>query len=92
MELGCVSAVDSCGRTIWIVDAHRDDEKRYVARADELLTSFLELELITRGVAPETQFANRQPARARSRQDSLANGNSTATILQFRVLLRIASS
>jgi hypothetical protein len=61
MELGCVSAVDSCGRTIWIVDAHRDDEKRYVARADELLTSFLELELITREVAPETQFANRQP-------------------------------
>jgi hypothetical protein len=22
---GCVSAIDSKGRTIWIVDAHRDD-------------------------------------------------------------------
>jgi hypothetical protein len=22
---GCVSAIDSNGRTIWIVDAHRDD-------------------------------------------------------------------
>jgi hypothetical protein len=29
---GCVSAVDSYGRTIWIVDAHRDDEKRSVVR------------------------------------------------------------
>jgi hypothetical protein len=31
---GCVSAVDSHGRTIWIVDAHRD-EKRFIVRADE---------------------------------------------------------
>jgi len=36
---GCVSAVDSNGRTIWIADAHRDDGKRYVVRADELLTA-----------------------------------------------------
>src|SRR5436309_7755596 len=28
---GCVSAVDSNGRTIWIADAHRDDGKRFVA-------------------------------------------------------------
>ena len=27
LELGWVSAVDSEGRTIWIVDAHRDDGK-----------------------------------------------------------------
>jgi hypothetical protein len=33
---GCVSAIDSNGRTIWIADAHRDDGKRYVVRADEL--------------------------------------------------------
>ena len=32
---GCVSAVDCKGRTIWIVDAHRDDGKRFVVRADE---------------------------------------------------------
>jgi hypothetical protein len=41
---GCVSAVDSNGRTIWIADAHRDDGKRYVVRADEKLTAFGELE------------------------------------------------
>ena len=44
LELGCVSAVDSEGRTIWIVDAHRDDGRRFVVRADEKLTAFLELE------------------------------------------------
>jgi hypothetical protein len=26
---GCVSALDSSGRTIWIADAHRDDGKRF---------------------------------------------------------------
>src|SRR5438094_7844465 len=41
---GCVSALDLQGRTIWIVDAHRDDGRRLVARADEKLTAFLELE------------------------------------------------
>ena len=41
---GCVSAVDAQGRTIWIVDAHRGDKKRFVVRADEKLTVFMELE------------------------------------------------
>jgi hypothetical protein len=41
---GCVSAIDSNGQTIWIVDAHRDDGKRFVVHADEKLTVFLELE------------------------------------------------
>jgi hypothetical protein len=36
--------VDAHGRTIWIADAHRGDEKRFVARADDKLTAFLELE------------------------------------------------
>jgi len=36
-----MSGVDSKGRTIWIVDAHCDDGKRYVVRVDELLTAFL---------------------------------------------------
>ena len=44
---GCVSAIDSCGRTIWIADAHRDG-KRYVVRADEKLTAFIELEAAIR--------------------------------------------
>ena len=44
---GWVSAVDSRGRTIWIVDVHRGDGKRYVVLADERLTAFLELESAT---------------------------------------------
>ncbi|PYI96700.1 MAG: hypothetical protein DME98_11370, partial [Verrucomicrobia bacterium] len=43
-SLGYVSAIDSRGRTIWIADAHRDNEKRFVVHADEKLTAFLELE------------------------------------------------
>jgi hypothetical protein len=37
----CASASDSVGRTIWIVDAHRDDGKRFIARSDDKLTAFL---------------------------------------------------
>jgi hypothetical protein len=32
---GCVSAIDSNGRTIWIADAHRDDGRRFIVHADE---------------------------------------------------------
>jgi hypothetical protein len=39
---GCVSVIDSNGRTIWIVDAHRDDGRRFTVRADEKLSAFLE--------------------------------------------------
>jgi hypothetical protein len=30
-------------QTIWTADAHRDDGKRFVVRADEKLTAFVEL-------------------------------------------------
>jgi hypothetical protein len=42
-SLGWVSAVDSNGRTIWIADAHREG-KRFIVRADDILTAFVELE------------------------------------------------
>jgi len=42
--LGWVSAIDSSGRTIWIVDAHRAQGKRFIVRADEKLTAFMERE------------------------------------------------
>src|SRR5215470_6685728 len=42
-SVGWVSAVDSEGRTIWIVDARRDG-KRFVVHADEKLMALLELE------------------------------------------------
>ena len=41
---GCVSTIDSNGRTIWIADAHRDDGKRFVVHADEKLAAFVGLE------------------------------------------------
>jgi hypothetical protein len=40
----CVATVDSHGRIIFVADAHRDDGKRFVVRADEKLTAFVELE------------------------------------------------
>ena len=43
-SLGWVSAVDSQGRTIWIVDAHRGDGRRFIVHADEKLSAFVELE------------------------------------------------
>jgi len=43
----CVSAIDSNGRPIFLADAHRDDGKRFIVRADEKLTAFLELESVT---------------------------------------------
>jgi hypothetical protein len=51
---GCVSEIDSNGRTIWIADAHRGDGRRFIVHADELLTAFLGLELAIRsGERPE---------------------------------------
>jgi hypothetical protein len=41
---GCIATVDSNGRTIFVADAYRDDGKRFVVRADEKLTAFVELE------------------------------------------------
>jgi hypothetical protein len=42
-----ISKSDSNGRTIWIAEAHRDG-KRFVVRADEKLTAFIELETVIR--------------------------------------------
>jgi hypothetical protein len=39
-----VSAIDLEGRTIWIADAHRGDGRRFIVRADKILTAFVELE------------------------------------------------
>ena len=50
---GCVAAIDSNGRTIFVADAHRDDGKRFVVRADEKLTAFIELESAIKRDHPE---------------------------------------
>jgi hypothetical protein len=44
---GYVSAFDSRGQTIWIVDAHRHG-KRFVVRADKKLIAFVKLERVPR--------------------------------------------
>jgi hypothetical protein len=38
------TATDARARELFIVDAHRDDGRRFVVRSDELLTALLELE------------------------------------------------
>ena len=45
---GRTTTLDFYGRTTYVADAHRDDGKRFVVHADELLTAFLELELAIR--------------------------------------------
>jgi hypothetical protein len=44
-SLGCVSAIDCEGRTIFVADAHRGDGKRFVLRTEGKLTAFVELQL-----------------------------------------------
>jgi hypothetical protein len=57
----CSSALDDHGRTIFVVDAHCDDGKRFVVRADRKLTAFLELE----SAIHHATALNRPPARPR---------------------------
>jgi hypothetical protein len=45
---GCVLTVDSNGQTIFVVDAHRDNGKRFIVTADKKLKAFLELQQVTR--------------------------------------------
>jgi hypothetical protein len=54
-SLGWVSAVDSNRQTIFIADAHRDG-KRFVVRADEKLTAFMELEGAIRAASVQPSF------------------------------------
>jgi hypothetical protein len=44
---GCVSALDSNGRTIFVADRHRGGQ-RFIVRADEKLSAFVELESMIR--------------------------------------------
>jgi hypothetical protein len=41
---GCVSGVDPRGQTIFVADAHRDDDQRFMVHEDEKLTALVELE------------------------------------------------
>jgi len=65
------------GRTIWIADAHRDDEKgRFIVRAREKLPAFLELE--------STIHAAERPEDRGAREITLDNGRgSSKSLLDF---------
>jgi hypothetical protein len=57
---GCVSAIDSNGRTIWIADAHRDDEKRFLEKererhCDHARTAHAPMKLTIAGKGKEEQ-------------------------------------
>jgi hypothetical protein len=41
---GCISSTDNEGRQFWVVAAEREDSGRFIVRADEKLTAFIELE------------------------------------------------
>jgi hypothetical protein len=64
---GCVSAIDSNGRTIWIADAHRDNGKRFVVHADEKLTASVELEAAIRAADSHNYATNQEIALAMPR-------------------------
>jgi len=61
-SLGYVSAIDSEGRTMWIVNAHRGDGHRFIVRADEKLTAFVELDrrLVRPAVSCKEVFVERR--------------------------------
>jgi hypothetical protein len=67
-SLDWVSAIDSNGRTSSIADAHRDG-KRFIVRADEKLTAFLEFESAIRAA---TSLLDK---RARFFQNSASSGS-----------------
>src|SRR6516165_2157415 len=74
-SLGWVSALDVEGRTIWIVDAHGYG-KRFIVRADEMLTAFLELGSGPGGGTPRGYFCQLwrgQPAARWDRRATRAN-------------------
>jgi hypothetical protein len=60
---------------IWIADAHRGDGKRFVVRADEKLTAFLELESAIRPKRDRSSFSNK-PAATHPRSLAYGRGKS----------------
>jgi hypothetical protein len=70
--LGWLSALDLEGRTIWIVDAHRDDGRRFIVRADEKLTAFLELQAAIHRQPASSQSADGAGLRCSTQRAGIA--------------------
>ena len=45
---GCISSTDQAGRQFWVAAAEREDAGRFIVRADEKMTAFMELEAAIR--------------------------------------------
>jgi hypothetical protein len=58
--LGALVLTSDC-RTIWIADAHRDNGKRFVVRADEKLTAFVKLEAVIQECSKNLILGNYRP-------------------------------
>jgi len=61
-----VSALDSQERTIWFADAHHHHGKRFVMRADEMLTAFVELSEPRLGLPKKRDKQRGLPIRAKA--------------------------
>jgi hypothetical protein len=86
MDFGLGFPVDSERRTIWIVDAHRDDGKRFVVRADEMLTAFMELEAahaIANRLGPTANLCNPEQRLPEKSQTILAGSRRAGFLPQI---------
>src|SRR5262249_38459470 len=72
---GCTSRVDSNGKTIYVADAQRGNANRFVVRADDELTAFVELE---RQIRTEQEIAAIHARHATDPVWKWFNGASTA--------------
>jgi len=61
-----MATTDDKGRPIWVVAAEREDAGRFIVRADEKLTAFLEPEAVIR-------VDTKQPWRYRLRRNKVPN-------------------
>jgi len=50
-DCGCISSTDEAGRQFWVAAAEREGAGRFIVRADEKLTAFLELQRAIREFA-----------------------------------------
>ena len=95
---GCVSALDCEGRTTWIVDAHRDDGNRFVMRADEILTAFMELQAVTTQYDQSCWFRGRQFLQSKTQRTPSRKTiitllkRSKRMAMQYLILLAVVSA
>ena len=80
---GSISSTDHQGRQFWVVAAQREDARRFIVRADEKLTAFLELETAIRTAENmrEPRFASVRISRNNGRVAYLFSATASPMIL-----------